>query len=68
MSGKQNRPFAFSFWIPKALTRDSETPQICLARSLWCREYAMPAVPWATVTDSGRGERPPPAHPLWRRD
>eukprot|EP00959_Pyramimonas_sp_CCMP1952_P353091 7397303-Pyramimonas_sp.AAC.1 len=27
----------------------------------------MPAVPWTTVTDSGRSKRPPPAHPLWRR-
>eukprot|EP00959_Pyramimonas_sp_CCMP1952_P433924 9086802-Pyramimonas_sp.AAC.1 len=26
------------------------------------------AVPWATVTNSARGERPPPAHPLWCRE
>ena len=39
-----------------------------LRTPLWCRGYAMPAVPRATVTDSGRGERPPPAHPLWCRE
>eukprot|EP00959_Pyramimonas_sp_CCMP1952_P133458 2790622-Pyramimonas_sp.AAC.1 len=35
-----------------------------LRTPLWCRESAMPAVPWTSVMDSGRSERPPPAHTL----
>eukprot|EP00959_Pyramimonas_sp_CCMP1952_P173522 3626079-Pyramimonas_sp.AAC.1 len=31
---------------------------------LWCRENATPAMPWATVTDSGRAQGPPRAHPF----
>eukprot|EP00959_Pyramimonas_sp_CCMP1952_P035403 741796-Pyramimonas_sp.AAC.1 len=37
------------------------------AHPLWCREYAMRAVPWTTVADSGCGGGPPTAHPLWCR-
>eukprot|EP00959_Pyramimonas_sp_CCMP1952_P013396 282521-Pyramimonas_sp.AAC.1 len=25
-------------------------------------------MPWTTVADSGRFQRPPPAHPLWCRE
>eukprot|EP00959_Pyramimonas_sp_CCMP1952_P121362 2537984-Pyramimonas_sp.AAC.1 len=32
MSGKQNRPFAFSTWIPKELTRASTTSGLCPGR------------------------------------
>eukprot|EP00959_Pyramimonas_sp_CCMP1952_P275897 5766769-Pyramimonas_sp.AAC.1 len=34
---------------------------------MWCRENATPAMPWTTVTHSGRPQGPPRAHPLWCR-
>eukprot|EP00959_Pyramimonas_sp_CCMP1952_P250986 5245914-Pyramimonas_sp.AAC.1 len=61
--GRGERPFLRTFYgvqdMP-CLLRHGRPSRIAaavkdrlFAHPLWCREYAMPTVPWTTVTDSG---------------